>query len=175
LIKKGRKIIYETEPGCDSIITLNLTILSGPSITTQPSNTTAYIGNNAQFQTNATGVMNTYQWQENDVTGFSNLSSFRIYSGTNSNILMITGVTSSIQQYGYRCVVTGSDGCKDTTVAGILYVSLTGVIEIDDPNKIIIYPNPTRTIFNIETNLVYRRGEIINPLGQIVLEFDNSN
>ena len=160
--------------GCDSIVTLNLTLLSGPSITTQPVDTTVFVGNNAQFQTNVTGVGNTYQWQENDGTGFSNLSSFGIYSGINTNTLNITGVTASIEQYGYRCIVTSSDGCTDTTQAGVLYISPTGLGEIDNENSLIIYPNPTRSILNIESSISYKSGKVINSLGQIVLEFDNT-
>ena len=158
--------------GCDSIVTLNLTLLYGPSITTQPVNTTVFVGNNARFQTNVTGVGNTYQWQENDGTGFSNLSSFGIYSGTNTNSLNLTGVTASIQQYGYRCIVTSSDGCKDTTQAGVLYISLTGLGEIDNENSLIIYPNPTRSILNIESSISYKDGKVINSLGEIVMMFD---
>jgi len=160
--------------GCDSIVTLNLTLLSGPSITTQPVDTNVFVGNNAQFQTNVTGVGNTYQWQENDGTGFSNLSSFGIYSGINTNTLNITGVTASMQQYGYRCIVTSSDGCTDTTQAGVLYISFTGLGEIDNENSLIIYPNPTRSILNIESSISYKSGKVINSLGQIVLEFDNT-
>ena len=123
---------------------------------------------------NVTGVGNTYQWQENDGTGFSNLSSFGIYSGTNTNSLNLTGVTASIQQYGYRCIVTSSDGCKDTTQAGVLYISLTGLGEIDNENSLIIYPNPTRSILNIESSISYKDGKVINSLGEIVMMFDNS-
>ncbi|MEN8928878.1 MAG: T9SS type A sorting domain-containing protein, partial [Flavobacteriales bacterium] len=159
--------------GCDSIVTLNLTIFAGPAITTQPDNTNVIVGNNAQFQISVAGIGNSYQWQQNGGTGFNNISNFGIYSGVNTNTLTITGVTSSIQQNGYRCIVTSSSGCSDTTTAGILNISLTGIEEIANQNALIIYPNPTTSVLNIKSSIAYKRGRVINGLGQIVLEFGN--
>ncbi|MDC1370912.1 hypothetical protein N8289_03630, partial [Flavobacteriales bacterium] len=120
---------FTNSQGCDSIVTLNLTINPSAAITSQPVNQTVFVGGNAQFQLTASGTGLTYQWQQNNGTGFTDISSFGIYSGTTTNTLTITGVNASIQQNGYRCKISNSTGCSDTTDAAILYISLTGIDE----------------------------------------------
>ena len=143
--------------GCDSIITLNLTINNSPTITVQPVNQTSTIGSNSQFQVTVTGSGLTYQWQQNDGAGFINLSTFGQFSGTNTNTLTITNVTSNLQQYGYRCVVTNGNSCKDTSSFGLLNISLTDIQEVDLNNLVSIFPNPTKEKIS-QINIEKHRG-----------------
>ncbi|MDC1370352.1 T9SS type A sorting domain-containing protein [Flavobacteriales bacterium] len=159
--------------GCDSVVTLNLTINPSAVITSQPVNQTVFIGDNAQFQVTASGTGLTYQWQQNNGTGFTDISSFGIYSGTTTNTLTITGVNASIQQNGYRCKISNSTGCSDTTVAAILYISLTSIDENGVEESFKLFPNPTSSQLNIETSITYSSGIIINALGQTVMQFKN--
>jgi hypothetical protein len=159
--------------GCDSVVTLNLTITPISIITSQPVNQTVFVGGNAQFQVTASGTGLTYQWQQNNGTGFTDISSFGIYSGTTTNTLTITGVNASIQQNGYRCKITNSSGCSDTTVAAILYISLTSIEENVVEESFKLFPNPTSSQLNIETSITYSSGIILNALGQTVMQFKN--
>ena len=161
--------------GCDSIISLNLTINPGVVITTQPTNQYVTVGNNAQFQVTATGSSLNYQWQENNGTGFLNLSNLGVYSGVNTNILNITGVNASIQQFGYRCIITNSNGCVDTTVLAILNISLTGINENSLSTYFTVYPNPTNEILTLNTNVTFSAIRITNAVGKLVFEADENN
>jgi len=121
----------------------------------------------------ASGTGLTYQWQQNNGTGFTDISSFGIYSGTTTNTLTITGVNASIQQNGYRCKISNSTGCSDTTIAAILYISLTSIDENGEEESFKLFPNPTSSQLNIETSITYYSGIIINALGQTVMQFKN--
>lgn len=80
-----------------------------------------------------------------------------------------------MHQNKYRCIVSNST-CADTSGYGILDVSLTSLNkESQNSDKIIFYPNPTNAILIIESTIPYQRGKVINSLGQIVLEFNNTN
>ena len=65
------------------------------------------IANNAQ----------SYQWQENDGSGWKNLSNSGIYSGVLSNTLTLQGIDNSLNNFKYQCVVTNSCGIKISTPA----------------------------------------------------------
>src|SRR5688500_4182832 len=80
------------------------------SITSQPSNTTVCSGTNATFTASATPAGVTYNWQEDQGSGFVYLTNGGVYSGVNTATLSITGVTSGMNGYKYRAVVTCSGG-----------------------------------------------------------------
>ena len=149
---------------------MNLTINNSPTITVQPVNQTSTIGSNSQFQVTVTGSGLTYQWQQNDGAGFINLSTFGQFSGTNTNTLTITNVTSNLQQYGYRCVVTNGNSCKDTSSFGLLNISLTDIQEVDLNNLVSIFPNPTKEKITIESNINYSSVKVFSSKGQLVFE-----
>ena len=65
-------------------------------------------GENAFFITVATGNGITYQWQVDAGTGFSNLTNDSIYSDVTDDTLHITGATSGMNAYQYRCIVTST-------------------------------------------------------------------
>ena len=152
-----------------------MTINPGVVITTQPTNQYVTVGNNAQFQVRATGSSLSYQWQQNNGTSYSNLSNSGIYSGVNTNTLNITGVTASIQQFGYRCIVTNSDSCANTTVLAILNISLTGINENSLSTYFTVYPNPTNEILTLKTNVTFSAVRIANAVGKLVFEADENN
>ena len=156
--------------GCDSVITLNLTINNPPTITVQPIYQNTTIGANAVFQVMATGSGLIYQWQQNDGTGFINISTFGQFSGTNTNTLTITNVTANMQQFGYRCIISNRNGCTDTSNFATLNISLTDLLEVKFKYLVSIYPNPTKENITIETNINYSSVKVFNLNGQLVLE-----
>ena len=159
--------------GCDSVVTLNLTINPTATITTHPANQTVFVGGIAQFQVIASGTGLIYQWQEDDGSGYNDLTSTGIYSGSSTNTLTISGVNASVQQNGYRCKTSNSSGCSDTTLAAILYISLTSIDENGVEGSFKLFPNPANSELNIETSISYSSGSIINALGQTVIQFKN--
>jgi hypothetical protein len=96
-------------------------------ITSQPTNQSTSIGNDATFSftDNLTGA--TYQWQMDAGTGYTNLSNAGQFSGTYTQTLTISSTSMGNNNTLYRCVVTESASCSDTTDVSTLTV-------IDNPS-----------------------------------------
>ena len=138
--------------GCDSIVTLNLTINT-------VDNSTSTQGNDS-IMANATGA--TYQWLD-----------------CNNNYSIISGATNQLfvaSANGSYAVEVTQNGCTDTSAC----VNVTGV-GIDDrsiENTITIFPNPSNGLFTIKTldhenqtiNLL-----VINTLGKVIDEISFTN
>ena len=100
-------------------------ITIAPHIISQPSSTS---GCTATFNISATGAAPlTYQWQENNGGGFTNISNGGVYSGATTTTLSISGATPSMNGYLYRCVVTDSYGNPATSSSATLTVVLPSV------------------------------------------------
>ena len=129
--------------GCDSIVTLNLTINT-------VDNTTSTQGNDS-ISANATGV--TYQWLDCD-------NSFAIISGATNQLFVASA-------NGNYAVQVTQNGCTDTSAC----VQVTGV-GINELSKSItsVYPNPTTGNITIqlektETNITF---QVRNVMGQLI-------
>ena len=98
---------------------------TNPLITSQPSD---FTGCSASFTVTAEGNEPlAYQWQEDDGTGFSDISNGGIYSGALGATLLISGATASMDGWQYRCVVTGSLGYSTSSTAAGLTVNIPEV------------------------------------------------
>jgi gliding motility-associated-like protein len=110
-----------------SVITTDLAIGRGrPRITDQPDNIDICEGSNAFFEVNARGRGTlTYQWQVkiNSVALFTNISNGGVYSGANTDRLVITGAPYSMNGYLYRCIITDGQGHPNTTNSALLSVN----------------------------------------------------
>lgn len=104
----------------DSLLTVYRQIF----ITGQPSNVTVYENQPAAISIVAqpsSGNVVTYQWQyntSNSSTGWIDITSGNagtLYSGYNSNLLLITPATKSMTYKFYRCVVNTSDTLNSLT------------------------------------------------------------
>ncbi|QSW88743.1 T9SS type A sorting domain-containing protein [Flavobacterium endoglycinae] len=84
-----------------------------PVVTANPSSVTVCSGSNTAFSVSATGATS-YQWQVDTGGGFANLSNGAPYSGVTTATLTITGATSAMNLYQYRCVVTGAGSVNST-------------------------------------------------------------
>ncbi len=69
-----------------------------------PSNTAACVNANAGFNVTASGTAITYQWQVS-IDGGSNYSNI---NGETNASLTLTGVTLSMNNYKYRCIINGT-------------------------------------------------------------------
>jgi hypothetical protein len=92
--------------------TIVITTYGYPTITTSPISQAVSPTSNVQFSTssNSTGV--TFQWQENNGTGFTNITNGGQYAGATSATLTVANVIKSQNNYQYRCVI--SNGFCDT-------------------------------------------------------------
>ena len=87
-----------------------LNVAAALSISTQPSDVSVCENLNTSFNVSVTGAVNNYQWQLSTDNGatFTNISNSTIYAGATTNNLALTGITNTMNNYKYRCVVTGS-------------------------------------------------------------------
>ncbi len=96
-----------------------------PVITSQPANKSVYTGQSAQFFVNVT-TSTTRQWQvsTNGGASWSNLLNNQTYSGTTTTSLTVSNVQLLMDQYRYRCVITGLCPPADTSQSALLSVSI---------------------------------------------------
>lgn len=101
-----------TGAGCTSSSTITITVNQLPAITTQPAALAAPVcpGFNVNYTVAATGAGLTYQWQVSTDNGttYTNLVNNPPYSGVTTNSLLITNVTTTMTNYRYRVVVSGT-------------------------------------------------------------------
>ncbi len=95
-----------------------LTVTGGaPTITIQPAPVSVCAGENASFSVVSNGQ--TFQWQENTGSGFTNITNGGKYSGATTADLVITGVTTAMNTWQYQCIVT-IPGCGSVTSTSVI-------------------------------------------------------
>ncbi|MGF2412843.1 MAG: zinc-dependent metalloprotease family protein, partial [Ferruginibacter sp.] len=112
---------------CPSINSLSaaLTVNTAPAITTQPvAGSTICAAQNTSFSVTANGTALTYQWQVSTDAGvtYNNLTNAGVYSNVTTATLNITGATTSLNTYKYRCVISGTCTPAATTTSSTLTV-----------------------------------------------------
>jgi hypothetical protein len=135
--------------GCDSIVTLNLTIdtvntsviinvIGGPPFSTQLS---------------AQQVGATYQWL--------NCPSMSIISGE-------TGQDYAIPANGDYAVIVSNGTCIDTSAC--VTITGVGILENDFEAEFLLYPNPASDYLKVDFGIAFNNGDlkIMNGIGQIV-------
>ncbi|MBK7432441.1 MAG: M36 family metallopeptidase [Chitinophagaceae bacterium] len=98
---------------CNPAATSNggiLTVGAALTITSQPANSTVCAGANTSFGVVISGTVTSYQWQESTNGGgtWNNITNGGIYGGATTATLSLTGVLGSMNNYQYRCFITGS-------------------------------------------------------------------
>ncbi|MFM7670986.1 MAG: T9SS type A sorting domain-containing protein [Bacteroidota bacterium] len=83
-----------------------LNVVSTTLVSANPNSITVCDGANTSFTVGATGSNVIYQWQINDGSGFVNLSNGGIYSGSTTATLNLSAVTTVMNGYQYRCLVS---------------------------------------------------------------------
>ena len=95
-----------------------------PVITVEPVSQSIYLGQTTSFSVAATGTGTlAYQWQATNSAGggFTNLTDGGQISGSSSNTLMITGVTTN-WALSYQVIVTNSLGSVTSTPPATLTI-----------------------------------------------------
>lgn len=121
--------------GCDSVVTLDLTINSVSDITTT---TTGVI-----ISANNTGA--TYRWLDCD--------------NANAFIVGETGQTFTAITNGNYAVELTENGCVDTSACAA--ITTVGLLENSFENSLTVYPNPTSGNFVIDMEAVYENSQIV--------------
>jgi hypothetical protein len=117
--------------------TATINVVAAPAITAQPQSVSACDAGNASFSVTATPLNNTYQWQVSTNGGgsYTNLANGGVYAGVTTTTLSLTGVTTAMNGYRYRVVITGQ--CPPspvTSAAAILTVNVAPTITAQPAN-----------------------------------------
>jgi hypothetical protein len=142
--------------GCPPNATSNaaiLTVVNGPSVTAQPSNSTVCEGSNTSFTVGGSAGAS-FQWQLSTDGGLN----FNNIAGATNATLNLTAVTASMNNYRYRAVLTTA-GCSVPAVsnAAILTVNLLAAITSQPTDATICAGNSnTFCVTAIGTNLTYQ-------------------
>jgi len=177
LLIKSMKDTFMNTTGCDSIVTLDLTINYSDFISQQPTDQSLLISQDATFDIGTSGTPSlTFQWQTDIGTGYQKMSNAGQYSGTQTKNLLISNVTSANNNQKFRCIVN-DQYCSDTSVAALLSLYGVSVDNLRNNQIFHIYPNPASDELNIkiESNLLGSQFRIINALGQEVKQGELSN
>lgn len=96
---------------CAPPVTSNCAIITAVSpvtITNHPTSSTVCVGANTSFSVAGSGSGIIYQWQVNTGSGFNDITNGGIYSGANAATLNLTGVTTGMSGYQYRCMLSNA-------------------------------------------------------------------
>ena len=96
---------------------VRISFLGPVQIFTQPVNALFCpdLSDTVQFFAGAIGFNLNYQWQENQGSGWNDLSESATYINVNSATLSISQPSAAFVSYQYRCVVSGSEGSPQTS------------------------------------------------------------
>ena len=137
------------------------------SISLEPQNFTAYTGVGwANFKCESSDTAATFQWQQNIGGGWSNISNFGNYTGAISDSLVITGVTASMNNYGYRCIV--SSCTTDTSDVAVLTVTEGIGLGESTLDNLTISPNPTNGFISLNGTVVLGTYELLTIDGRVL-------
>lgn len=110
-----------------------LTVQTLPSVSTPPQSISRCIGSDAVFSVIATGSNITYQWQVSTDGG----ASFNPIGGATASSYTAVGVTTAMNNYQYRVVVTGTCTPSAISAAATLTV-ISPVIVTTQPQDVTI-------------------------------------
>ena len=117
------KDTFKTSYGCDSFVTMHLTMKDSTKIIIQPSTYKICSGSDALYSLGAVGDSLIYQWQAssyNNPTIFSNIKAVSpwVLSSATTDTLKLTSPQQNINSIKIRCYVTGT--CNADTSIGII-------------------------------------------------------
>ena len=140
------------------------------TISVQPVYTTVHVDSNAKLFVTASMTPATYQWQQEEISGYVDLINVPPYSGVTTDTLHFTGASTSLDGTKYRCIISNTS-CSDTTNAVVLTVIIpTGTSNIISSGAIAVYPNPAGNNLTVQMPYTIGKGsiELINEVGQII-------
>ncbi|MGC4101450.1 M36 family metallopeptidase [Ferruginibacter sp.] len=120
-------VFADNGAGCVRQASITLTVNPRPAITSQPANLNVCSGLPATFTVGASGAGISYQWQvsTNGGTTWTNLTNGTPYTGVTTTTLTVSPTTAAMNNYRYRCVVSGT--CPPNAVSNGAILTITGL------------------------------------------------
>ena len=118
-----------------------LTVLPQANIITNPSNFSACAGADASFSISAEGTNVQYQWQVSTDNGVS----YTNISGATSNTLLLSAITTSMNNNKYRVIVSANP-CGNISSSATLNISASPIVTIQAQPYHNLYPGLSTTL-----------------------------
>lgn len=160
-----------------------LQVDSPVTISRQPADVTGCDGLAISYSVSSAGMVNSFQWQVSSNGGaYTNLSNSVLYSGVNTSVLQITGITASMNGQRYRAIVAGRSCGEVFSNPGLLTVYPKPVIALQLQGPANLLPGIRSTI-SVNVAPVgdylyqwYRNGILIPNAtsGSVVVDVDNT-
>lgn len=125
-------VVGTAPSGCQTSAAITITVNDRPAVVNNPANVTACAGTNASFTVTGAGAGLTYQWQVSTNGGgtYTNIANGPLYAGVTTPTLTITGVTTAMSTWRYRCVLGGTCPPAANSTGAILTVTALPVVTI---------------------------------------------
>ena len=152
--------------GCDSVVTLNLTI-SPLEIDIQPVSESVVENSEVIFTVNTSTSGATYQWQTNTGNGFQNIANGGQFSGATTNELTVSSITQLNDNQQFRCLIS-TPTCSLTSNVAIL--SVEQIVGIENArNTLSLYPNPTsdHVQLKVDASIVGQEYKLYDVTGKL--------
>lgn len=146
----GNFSVYGTDQnGCsDSSNVVAIAVLNPPVVVQQPSNVQESVGNSAIFSVSSQDPNDTFQWQGNTGSGFTNLSNGGQYAGTTTNQLSISNLTLANSGYTFRCQISNL-ACSANSQQASLTVSPNSGFGNEGITELRVFPNPAQDFISV--------------------------
>ena len=118
-----------------------LTVLPQANIVTNPSNFSACAGADASFSISAEGTNVQYQWQ----VSIDNGVSYTNISGATSNTLLLSAITTNMNNNKYRVIVSANP-CGNISSSATLNISASPIVTIQAQPYRNLYPGLSTTL-----------------------------
>ncbi|MBX7226407.1 MAG: PQQ-binding-like beta-propeller repeat protein [Chitinophagales bacterium] len=146
-----------------SIATLQIDSIA--TITQQPLAQTKCVGESVQFSILTTGNNVTYQWRKNGIA----------IQGAVARTFIINSFQASDTGV-YSCLVTSNCNAIVSSNAKLSACSVTGIRDNTAIHPILLFPNPSSDIIQINTmDMFFERIAIVNGIGEVIYENKISN
>jgi Secretion system C-terminal sorting domain/HYR domain len=125
-------------------------LLQLPTVSNQPLNqTNICIGSNVSI-TLTGNYMDSYQWQVDKGSGFTDITNGDVYSNATTATLNISDVMLSMNNYQYCCILTNADGSITSDTVSLTIDSEDPVITCVENQTVTADQNQTYTIVGTE-------------------------
>jgi hypothetical protein len=118
-----------------------LTETTSPNVITQPVSQNICEGDDAVFTAAATGSGLTYQWQEDNGSGFADITDGGQYSGATTAMLTVSGVTAGQSGNQYQCIISGSICVNSSTTNPVALNITTSPYLAQQPADVFVCPS----------------------------------
>ncbi len=143
------RVIVTGQCGSTTSSAAALTVNTLPAVTSNPTSLALCSGSAASFSVTGTGSVLAYQWQVSTDGGltYNNIPAGAPYSGINAATLNISAVTVGMNNYMYRCVISGACTPSATSGAATLTVSASITISTNPTSQTVC--EATTTSFTV--------------------------